>query len=515
MATRIAPVAIVAPKPGLGAAVTALPRWLVLLATAVVVRAVTFGNPLIAVDEQFYWVTAQRMLHGALPFVDIWDRKPIGLFLLYVPAAALGMPWGILAYQAMALACVVLTAGMIARIADRAGWRAGALPAALLYILMLNVVDGQGGQAPIFYNLLTILAVALLLPRLGDRDGDPARIGRNLAAMLLIGMALQVKYTVLFEGLFLGLWLLRREIVLGAGLAHVARRGLGYAGMAMLPTLLAGATYASIGHFDAWAYANFGSILDRRGDPFIDLIGAFFEVMVPLAPLLVLSSLGWAGLRRERATSPAAQLLFGWLIAAMVGLIVFGSWYPHYALPVLVPASLCCAAAFTHNRRARQVVAPALLIVALVAGIVCVLVAQAKRGNAVQLTAISEGIGRGSGCLYVHSGNSMLYGATERCALSPWLFPDHLSREREDGALGIDQIAEVDRIFARRPAVVVMRTPFRGERPAVRARVQHFLHRLGYDVRGTYLIGTVPTTVYAAPAIAAEAPPRRAASRPA
>ncbi|WP_294256499.1 hypothetical protein [uncultured Sphingomonas sp.] len=515
MATRIASLGIAEPKAGFAAAAAALPRWMALLATAVAVRAVTFGNPLVAVDEQFYWVTAQRLLHGALPFVDIWDRKPLGLFLLYAPAAALGLPWGILAYQLMALACVVLTAGMIARTADRVGWGSGALPAALLYILMLNVADGQGGQAPVFYNLLTMGAVALLLPRADDRDGDPMRIGRNLLAMLLIGLALQVKYTVLFEGLFLGLWLLRRESVLGANLHHVARRGLGYAGMAMLPTLLAGGAYAWLGYLDAWTYANFGSILDRRSDPFIDLVGAFFEVMVPLAPLLVLSGLGWARLRRAGGPNSAEGLLLGWLVAAMVGLLVFGSWFPHYALPVMVPGSLCCAAFFTQDQIGRRLVAPILLAVALIAGTICVLAAQAKRGNAAQLATIADAIGRGPGCLYVQSGDSMLYGATGRCALSPWLFPSHLSRERENGALGVDQIAEVDRIFAQRPAVVVMRTPFRGERLAIRARVQHYLHRLGYVTRGTYWIGTVPTTVYAAPEMPSAAPPRRAASKPA
>lgn len=513
MATRIAALGLAEPKAGLGAVAAAVPRWLVLLATAVAVRAVTFGNPLVAVDEQFYWVTAQRLLHGALPFVDIWDRKPIGLFLLYAPAAALGMPWGILAYQLMALACVVGTAVLIARIADRVGWKAGALPAALLYILMLNVADGQGGQAPVFYNLLTIGAIALLLPRAGDRDGDPARVARNLTAMLLIGAALQVKYTVLFEGLFLGLWLLRREAMLGASLVHVLRRGAGYAGMAMLPTLVAGAVYARLGHYDAWFYANFGSILDRKSDPFIDLVGAFFEVMVPLAPLLVLAILGWRRLARIDARTAAAGLLFGWLVAAMAGLIVFGSWFPHYALPVMVPASLCCAAFFSHDRTGRRIVAPVLLGVALVAGTISVLVAQSKRGNAAQLETIAEAIGHGPGCLYVHSGDSMLYGATGRCALSPWLFPSHLSRQRENGALGVDQIAEVDRIFAKHPAVVVMRTPYRGERLAVRAQVTRYLHRMGYVVRGTYLLGRVPVTVYAAPDISEAAPPRRSASR--
>ncbi|WP_010545453.1 hypothetical protein [Sphingomonas elodea] len=515
MATRIAALGLAEHKAGAGVVAAAVPRWLVLLMTAIAVRAVTFGNPVVAVDEQFYWVTARRLLQGALPFVDIWDRKPIGLFLLYTPAAALGLPWGILAYQLMALACVVLTAMMIARIADRMGWHAGALPAALLYILMLNVADGQGGQAPVFYNLLTVSAIALLLPRAGDRDGDPARVGRGLLAMLLIGLALQVKYTVLFEGLFLGLWLLRREAVLGASLVHVLRRGAGYAALAMLPTLVAGAVYARLGQFDAWFYANFGSILDRKSDPWLDLVGAFFEVMVPLAPLLVLSGLGWRRLARDGNRTPGAALLFGWLVSAMVGLIVFGSWFPHYALPVMVPASLCCAAYAAQDRTGRRIVLPLLLVVALVAGTLSVLVAQAKRGNAAQLATIADAIGRGPGCLYVHSGDSILYGATGRCALSPWLFPSHLSRERENGALGVDQMAEVDRIFAKRPAVVVMRTPFRGERLAIRARVTQYLHRMGYAARGTYLLGRVPITVYAAPDLSAAEPPRRAASRPA
>jgi hypothetical protein len=49
---------------------------------ALMLRAFTFGSPTIQIDEQFYLLVGDRMLHGALPFVDIWDRKPIGLFLI-------------------------------------------------------------------------------------------------------------------------------------------------------------------------------------------------------------------------------------------------------------------------------------------------------------------------------------------------------------------------------------------------------------------------------------------------
>ncbi|BCI72928.1 hypothetical protein SPKIRA_37580 (plasmid) [Sphingomonas paucimobilis] len=63
---------------------------LLLTLVALVARARTFGNPVIGFDEQFYLLVGDRVLHGALPYVDIFDRKPIGLFLLYAGARSLG-----------------------------------------------------------------------------------------------------------------------------------------------------------------------------------------------------------------------------------------------------------------------------------------------------------------------------------------------------------------------------------------------------------------------------------------
>jgi hypothetical protein len=492
--------------------IAAAPRWLVLLVVAVLVRSPTFGNPVVHYDEEFYFVTAQRMLQGALPFVDIFDRKPIGLFLLYAPPAWLGVPWGILAYQLMALASAVLTAMMIARLADRAGWRGGAMAAALLYLFMLNVADGQGGQAPVFYNLLVIAAVALLLPRATDQVADRRRIGRGLGAMLLVGLALQVKYSVLFEGLFLGLWLLWREWRLGATLVQLLVRAIGYSAAALLPTALAGAAYAASGHFDSWFFANFSSILGRKSDPASELLESFLKLMLFLAPLLLVSLLSWrlpagdALQRRQRA------LLFGWLVSAVVGLILFGSWFNHYALPVMMPASLCCAAFFGAGPVGRRVVAPLLLVLALVGGDVALVTAQWHRGSRSEFNALTAAIGRGPGCLYVHSGDSMLYAYSGRCLLSRWVFPSHLSRERENGAVGIDQLAELDRIFAQHPAVVVMRAAFSGERPAVRERAMRHMQRAGYRLVGRYPMGDDVISVYAAPVDASAAARRPASS---
>ena len=75
----------------------------------VLVRAAGIGDIVAHGDEQFYLLTGDRMLNwGAVPYADIWDRKPVGLFLLYAGIRLLGGN-GIIAYQLSALAAVAAT----------------------------------------------------------------------------------------------------------------------------------------------------------------------------------------------------------------------------------------------------------------------------------------------------------------------------------------------------------------------------------------------------------------------
>lgn len=117
----------------------------VLTVVAIAARARTFGNPVIGFDEQFYLLVGDRMLHGALPFVDLFDRKPIGLFLIYAAAKLLGGD-GFAQYKLVASCFVVLTGlGVFPLARPRAG-RSGALAAASTYVLWLNFMEGEAGR---------------------------------------------------------------------------------------------------------------------------------------------------------------------------------------------------------------------------------------------------------------------------------------------------------------------------------------------------------------------------------
>src|SRR5690606_29288719 len=149
----------------------------------------------------------QRMHDGLLPYVDIWDRKGPGLFLTYWLIA--GISHAVIAYQLAACLFAAATAQVIASIAGRRADRIGAVLAGTLYLAMLPLFAGGGGQAPVFYNLFVALAVLAVIAR---PPGTEIR-ACDCLAMASAGFAATFKQTALAEGVFLGgaiLWQLHR-----------------------------------------------------------------------------------------------------------------------------------------------------------------------------------------------------------------------------------------------------------------------------------------------------------------
>jgi hypothetical protein len=464
-------------------------RLPILLLVAVAARALTFGNPLVHVDEEFYFVTGLRMWHGALPFVDIWDRKPVGLFLLYAIPGRLGFPAGIWAYQTMALASVVATAWLIARLAERLGQRDGATAAGLAYILWLDLLGGQGGQAPVFYNLLTIAAALLVLS-----SAQPRRRPTGLAAMALIGIGLTIKTSLVFEGIFLGLWLLADEWRLARKPLAFLAYGIALVLVALLPTLAAAGYYLLIGQWDAFLYANVISIFQRVPDPLSELAGNIGEMVLITSPIVVLAIVALVRTAAQPEHRRERRFVAIWLAVAIGSVMIFRPWFDHYALPILLPAC-AAAAAMLGSGGWRRRYTPALLLTAALAGQIVLVLQNRGRGDGAELAAMTRAVGHGPGCLYVYSGTAMLYASTGRCALSRLIQPSHLIRAREASATGVDQDSEIRRILAARPEVVVVRPPYRGERPAAHRIVTDAMAR-DYRLAATLPMGNEMIGVY-------------------
>ncbi|MET4896656.1 hypothetical protein RN629_05700 [Sphingomonadaceae bacterium jetA1] len=453
----------------------AWPVALLLLLFTVAVRARDYGNVVAHVDEQYYLLVGDRILHGARLYIDLWDRKPPGLFLLF-SAFRLLPGDGILAYQLVATACTAATAWLIWSAARRmTGNGEAGLAAGAAYILWLPLLSGGSGQSPVFYNLaMTAAAVLTLeLPRLAARRAVGAIVTSGILACLLAGIAIQIKYTPVVEGAFFGLahlWYLRRA---GAPWPTVMAAALLWMAMGVLPTALVVFHFWWNGpaSFDAFWFANFASITLRRGYPAAKIAGRLAGIGGQLLPLIVCAVIAW----RKGPRSPALTLTRIWLAFALIAFAMIGAFFDHYALPLVAPLALAAAPAFA--MLGRKAVIPVFAIgTALLAYHAATndpLESDGIRRMARMMAAADRG-----GCPYVFAGDSILYHLSGDCVPTAYAFPSSLAYDAERGALGIDETAEVSAILARHPpTIVTLDDPLSPWNMATNTMVDHALAR--------------------------------------
>lgn len=426
--------------------------WLsaAIFALTALIRGWQWGDPNYHIDEGFYLLVGDRMRHGALPYVDLWDRKPFGLFLIYWAIAAIGGA-SAGAVQLAAGASAAATAIVLARVARR--WVADrvALLVAVTYLAALEALAGGGGQTPVFYNL-AIAAMAAWSLRARDAP-DRAQLTRAaIAAALCGGIALTIKPTCLPECIVLGGFIAARLVRHSASKRVAMARLALIAAIGVLPSLACVAYFAAIGHGADYLFATIVSAT-RRLPPSIDERVALARYLVPrLAPLGLMAAAGVALLYRTDRGD--ATWLVAWIGAAITGFLMVPNFYDHYALPLL--PSLCVAAAplfarpVTGGIFAASVAGWALMLAGWPA------VERTQRSRAAMATATDLILAnRGGRSLYVFDGPPSLYTLTRAPLPTRWVFPEHLSTSEERDAIGVAPLDELAAILRRHPAVIV------------------------------------------------------------
>ncbi|MDF2638314.1 MAG: hypothetical protein K0R64_1298 [Novosphingobium lindaniclasticum] len=445
---------------------------LLFFALGLALRIPMLGKPAFQSDEQFYLLAGQRMAEGALPFVDIWDRKPYGLFLLYRGVFALPFE-PVLTYQIAGLIFSVLTALVIERLARRIAPPPAAQAAGIAYLLYQPMFNVALGQSPVFYNLPVALAACLVLAA-RCRSEDRSLFRRGMAAMLLVWLALEIKYSAVFEGLAFGLMLLARGRVDGWSLPRLAMTGAAWALAALAPTLLVWTGYAATGHGEAFLQANFLSIFGRSVDH-ADAFAQLAKESLALIPFALAILLAPSRLPARPETDPV--MLTGiriWAMVALFGFLAFGTWYDHYLGPVLVPLCVLAAPALGRTAPGERWYGRLLLGFGLLGALVVPALQVRERGTAAAFASASAAVARElrGRCLYVYEGDSALYRTTNACIPTRFAYPSHLNAMNEAGALGVDPAAEVERILATRPGVIVVSESSRPNLPNLQTRAQ-------------------------------------------
>ncbi|MEN7537003.1 ArnT family glycosyltransferase [Aurantiacibacter flavus] len=445
------------------------PGLLALLAVVVATRAIWFGDPVADYDEQLYSFIGWRLTHGELPYVDWWDRKPFGLFAIFGLAHALFGP-GPIAFQLVGALAAFAAGWLTYANARLIGGRLAATFAGAVTVMLLAAYGSHSGQSEVFFTPLLLAMVRLL----AERDHH-AFTRRAAFAMLIGGLALQVKYTVLPHCLVFGLYALWVEFRRGADVRLIVKRALLFVSLGLLPTILVALIYLAAGGFDAFYFANFVSFFDRipaqQGR-----WQSGYSILAGPVTILALSGI-YAALRMTPPRDWAVWRLFVLFALGSVGSVFLpGTVYGYYFAGFAASAALLAVPLFD-SRAALRITFSLLLL-----GALAFLLnlpgrferSQHERGEVQRFAAaIAPHVGTQTNCLWLYDGPTSLYRMTGSCVPSRFVYPDHLNNALETEALGVDQTGEVARILARRPGVIVTANrPVTPQNPQAKALVE-------------------------------------------
>jgi len=429
-------------------------HWLaaaVLLLLVLATRGIWYGNPVADFDEQLYSFIGWRMQYGELPFVDWWDRKPFGLFAIFgLTHWAFGP--STLAYQLVATAFTLATAWLTYDCARLLVGRFSATMAAAITVMLLCAYSSYSAQSEVFFAPL-MLGMLRLLAEPEHKHFNQ----RALLAMLLGGLALQVKYTVLPQCLFFGVYALWVQHRHKADLPALAKSAATYVALGLLPTVLIAIYYTTIGHWDAFIFANFLSFFDR-----IPSVQGRWGSDHGLAvmPLAILAAGGiYAAFRIQSPRNWQIWLFYcGWALASLASVLLPATVYLYYYAAMAMPAALVAVPLLDRTGPARGTIG--LLLVMACFSLLSIpdrrAQSQAETAAGAQLaSAIAPYVGEQTDCLWLFDGPTVLYRLTNSCVPTKFVYPDHLNNALEANALGVDQAREVSRILATKPGAIV------------------------------------------------------------
>lgn len=291
-------------------------------------------------DEALYASTAAAMQAGDLPYRAGVESKPPGIFYLYEAGFALFGRYNMIGLHALTIVWVLMTALLLAIIAERMRPGAGRLTA-LCYLVFTTTHDPKilATQCELMYSLP--LAAAALSLFIALEDGPRARVLLAFPAGLFIAAATLIKPTAatLLGGAGLGM--------LAALLVSPHKLRTILAGLLVLGGFASGWGLAALyfQHLGVWndlVYWAFGwttGLYIPTGFRESFLVRRFFASMVPWLALtfaMWIPALAHARtVVRERRAAPLP--LVGWMIAAYAALFIGGRFFDHYFAAAIPP----------------------------------------------------------------------------------------------------------------------------------------------------------------------------------
>jgi len=287
-------------------------------------------------DQGIYALVGEGLLHGKLPYRDLWDFKPPGIFFVYAFAQAL-FGKSMLAPRLLEVLGLLLLVACSGRLAQTffGNKTAGYLGGAIAALIHAELEFWHTGQPETFGGVLTFVALVLTASDVNRKD----RFVQGLLVGVTFGCAALLKPPLGGGALVCAAYLARREQLSNEKLGVRLLPVLGVALGAVLPIVLVGAWFAWRGGMAAlyWTMHDFTPGYTALGWEGRHAAEMFYYALQEA--LFKFSALGTAGLVAAIAITPIHEreregmfLVLGVIALHVTGVAMQGKFFPyHYA----------------------------------------------------------------------------------------------------------------------------------------------------------------------------------------
>jgi Dolichyl-phosphate-mannose-protein mannosyltransferase len=314
--------------------------WAVIAFCAIQILTFSFGR-----DQTIYSLVGEGVLHGKMPYRDLWDFKPPGIFLVFALAQGL-FGRGMVAIRVLEVIGMVASVFGFMRLADTffERPRAGLIGGAVAALLQAELEFWHTAQPEVFGGYLTLAAIVLATAPPHQRRRGWVWLGTGV----LFGLAFLFKPPLGGGAFVCGAYLAKREQQRTGSTKSALFSMVVIGASAALPILLCGFWFWARGAWPAlhWTLAEFTpgytalGWKDRQaaGMLYYALEEAFFKF----------SALAAAGVVAMAAISPIHSreregtfLVLGIIAIQIAGVAMQGKFFPyHYAASLQLIAFL-------------------------------------------------------------------------------------------------------------------------------------------------------------------------------
>lgn len=308
-----------------------------LLLTTIVFRFATLLNQGLAADESTYLIIGRAMFNGYVYLVDLWDFKPIGIFVLFGLVQHY-LHDSVLAVRILGLISIYLSSLLVYKV--KLVWgddKIKALFSGFIYLLLLSFVNPvYDVNTEVFFNFFTLLGLLILIkyPR-------PFFI---LLSGLSLGIGFMLKYVVLFDTVVIYLFFILGWY--GSGKLKFNSKNILKSLWAVLGFCLPFAStilfYYIIGEFDVYYSSTFETtkVYSERMS-FWREVKYFLDFNLLLLPVIAVFYFAiYALLVKNKGQRNWGVFALTWFAVAWIPVVLQGKHFVHYFIQLFVPIAL-------------------------------------------------------------------------------------------------------------------------------------------------------------------------------